>query len=242
MKLHQLLAVQKGAKQRAYAELTEAHKLNQKETLFNGRVRTYTPATDDGERLPTESVWVQRTAQAALDLLREKEAAGFDLDFAVEATNRNASADVVVDGKVIVPNAPATWLIHVEKRLSDIKDYIDKIPTLNPSERWSLDPNTGLYRTDVIQTTRTRKVPKVIVKYEATQHHPAQTELVQIDEIAGVWNTTQTSGALPVPVKQRMLDRVGVLLDAVRVAREKANQAEVVTADAGKLLLDFIIG
>jgi hypothetical protein len=63
------------------------------------------------------------------------------------------------------------------------------------------------------------------VKYEATEHHPAQTEIVHVDEVVGTWQTTQHSGALPEPRKRVLQKRLQTLIKAVKFAREAANEA-----------------
>ncbi len=40
-RLNQIIAIEKGIKSRAYAELTELHKAAQKPDLFHGFVKTY---------------------------------------------------------------------------------------------------------------------------------------------------------------------------------------------------------
>ena len=57
--LNQIVAVEAGVKSETTRVETDLHRLSQNETLLSGRVRTYTPRDDDGERLPPESQPVQ---------------------------------------------------------------------------------------------------------------------------------------------------------------------------------------
>ena len=54
---------------------------------------------------------------------------------------------------------------------------------LDPGSDWSVDPGTGLYKTDNTLTQRTKKVQRPITLYEATKEHPAQTQLITEDVI-----------------------------------------------------------
>ena len=95
------------------------------------------------------------------------------------------------------------------------------------NEDWKPDVNSNLYKTEPIETHRTKKVPKVLIRYEATDKHPAQTEVYNEDVIIGYWNTEKLSGAIPIPDKEKLLKKVEKLIKAVKMARETANSIEV---------------
>ncbi len=83
--------------------------------------------------------------------------------------------------------------------------FVDKMVELDQGEAWTLDENAGLFRSEPVKQHRTKKLQRPIVKYEATEHHPAQTELITDDVVIGHWTTVKFSGALPRPAKKRML-------------------------------------
>ena len=112
--------------------------------------------------------------------------------------------------------------------------------TLDEAQEWSVDPNSGLFRTPPRLTQRTKKVKRAIVLYPATEQHPAQTQMVDEDILIGHYKTTNFSGALPVPEKKAMLERVQALGKAVKFAREQANSTEVEEKKVGDALLGFI--
>ena len=112
------------------------------------------------------------------------------------------------------------------KQLTDLHTFVGNLPTLDPAEEWSFDVAAGVYKTPASQTTKTKKVSKPIVLYPATDHHPAQTQLTQEDQVVGHWTKVSQSGALPGPEKTTMLERVEKLQRAVKFAREAANQAD----------------
>ncbi len=79
-----------------------------------------------------------------------------------------------------------------------------------------------------------------MVLYDATEHHPAQTQLISEDVTIGHWETTYRSGALPVPRKEEILDRIDELRDAVKRARSRANDTEVRRREIGEVLLGYL--
>ena len=91
-----------------------------------------------------------------------------------------------------------------------------------------------------MQTQKTKKEQRPIVLYHATEHHPAQTQLITEDVVIGHWTTTKWSGAIPRPRKRALLERIVKLEEAVKFARERANSIDATEAHAGRRILDFI--
>jgi len=164
----------------------------------------------------------------------------FDFTLTKDAGNTNAFSDIMVDGETFAHNVPATFIIFLEKQLIDIRTMINSIPTLDINEDWKSDVNSKLYKTDSIETHRTKKVPKVLIKYEATDKHPAQTEVYNEDVIIGYWNTEKLSGAMSIPIKESILKRVEKLIKAVKIAREKANNTDVVKQEIGDAIFKYL--
>ena len=154
-----------------------------------------------------------------------------------------ATAPLRVEGLELAAEVPVTFLLFLEKQLTDLRTFVDKLPVLDGNETWYDDPNTGLYRTDAVQTHRTKKVQKPLVLYPATPEHPAQTQLVTEDIVAGYWNTVKHSGAIQAPRKVVMAERVEKLLRAVKEAREAANGIEeVAVPNIGEVVLEYVFG
>jgi len=226
-RLNQIVAVEQGIKSKARDAVTAFYHTAQKVALFSGINRTYTPKDDDGDRLPAESTKVQVTVP---QLLKDAETALsrlFDVTATKEYANASATADVVVDGRTIVFDAPVPYLLFLEKQLVDIRTFVSKLPTLDQASEWVYDDNNDVYKTTPVQTVRTKKVPRNWVKAEATDKHPAQVEIFHEDVIVGTWTKVDTSGAIPVTRKNELLERVDTLAQAVKFAREQANEFEV---------------
>lgn len=241
-KLNQIIAIEKGVKSQAYGELTTLHRDSQKADLFNGFAKSYRKKDEDGEDYPPERKRVQLVASEVLKKVTQLQTGLFDVTATKDWANCHARADVVVDGQVLIKDAPATYLLFLEKQLSDMRTFLEKLPTLDEGEEWQADPNSNLFKTAPITTHRTKKVPKVIVKYPHSEHHPAQTELVNEDVIVGWWDTVKHSGAIPIPRKQQLLARVDRFMKAVKFAREEANNAEVESIEVGEKVFGYLFG
>jgi hypothetical protein len=239
-RLNQIIAVEKGIKSRSQKELTEAHQALQKPALLSGIARTYRPKDEEGEQLPPEATKVQMKAEEIIrrtsDILTEL----FDVTATKDWANCQARADVVVDGKPLLRAVPVTYLLFVEKQLVDLHTFIKKLPVLDASETWALDVSADCWATEPVQTVKTKKVPRNHVKAEATDKHPAQVEVYHEDIVVGYWKTVKFSGALPAKRVNELVDRVERLQQAVKFAREEANNQAVEEQKIGRSLLSYL--
>jgi len=239
-KLNQIIAVATGTKGRAQKALTAVHHKLQKAQLLSGISRAYRPKDEDGESLPAESTEVQYSVHEAIKDATLALTGLFDVVATLDRANCLAAADVKVKGVLVLSAVPVTTLIFLEKQLVDLHTLIEKLPTLDVSESWELNPSSSFWSTRMHETTRTKKLPKAFVKYEATKEHPAQVDLVAEDVIVGYWETVKFSGAIPEAHKMALITRVQSLLDAVKYAREEANSIDVQDTKIGSEVLEFI--
>jgi len=240
MKINQVTAIEKTTKNRVEDALTAVYQQVQKADLFEGLSRQYRPIDDKGEQLPPESKKVQVIATEALQEGLKALTELFDITATKDYSNQTARANVVIDGQVLIQDAPVPFLLFLEKKLIDIRTFASSLPTLDPAEDWKFDANVKLSRTEPKNTHRTKKVTKPIVKYDATDKHPAQTELITEDVLVGFWELTKLSGAITVPTKKALVERVERLQTAVKVAREEANAAPAVQKFVGADITNFL--
>lgn len=239
-KLNQILAIEKGIKTRVYAEFTELHQSTQKASLMNGFHKSYQPRDEDGETYPAESQKVQHQAADVLERVAKGLTELFDITATKDWANCTARANVVVDGATLLSDVPATYLLFLEKQLADLHTFVAKMAELDAGSDWNVDPSTGLYKTDPMSTQRTKKVQKPITLYEATKEHPAQTQLITEDVIAGSWLTIKYSGAIAAPRKKVLLARIEKLTNAVKFAREQANASEAPDKKLGQDVFAYL--
>ena len=240
MKQNQIIALVAGKKSRIQKFMTGLHHGWQKERL-SGISRTFAPLEDGGETFPSESRVVQLHVSDAVNSLMNELSDFITVVATQECGNTSAVADIAVGEAIIAKAVPVTVLLFLEKQLNDLRAFASNIPVLPTDREWRFDEAKNCWVTQAEETVKTQKKVEVVVKYDATKEHPAQTELISIDRTVGHWTTIHMSGALPESERNAIIGRVELLQDAVKVAREQANSIEVeLRKDIGVSLLGFI--
>ncbi|MFC3493267.1 DUF7873 family protein [Glycomyces rhizosphaerae] len=241
-KLNQIIAIEKSVKAKAARALGDAGRELAKAPLLSGISRTYQPKDEEGEQLPPESTKVQRRVE---EQLREVSAAMtrlFDVTATKDRTNALATADIAVDGEVLVADVPVTYLLFLEKQLAELQSFVKALPVLDAGESWTFNDASDAFATDPVKTVRTKKIPRNHVKAEATEEHPAQVEVYYEDIPVGYWTTVKFSGAAPAKRVVQLSDRLEKLQLAVKFAREEANGTEVVDEKIGDKVFGYLLG
>lgn len=240
-KLNQVLAIEKGVRSKSDRLITDRYQQVEKEPLLSGISRVYTPKEEDGDQLPSEQTLVQVKVGEVLKANAADFTSLFDVVLTKDAGNQGASADVVIDDQTILSGVPVSTLLFLEKQLTDLYTVCRKLPTLDPADTWSYDPQRSIYVTEPEERVRNKKVPRNHVLAEATDKHPAQVQVYNEDIVAGTWKTIKFSGAMPIDEHKALLDRIAALQNAVKYAREQANSLEVQWQEMGKTVFDFIL-
>lgn len=245
-KLHEVLAIEKGVKNRSYGVITELDKLDQKVDLFYGFDKIFQPLVEDqgGDHVsqPPQRKTIQCRALEHVDTAKKAMIEILDITAMKDITNTKTTATVQIGDQVVIEAVPVSYLLFLEKQLKDIADFIRRIPTLDPSVDWKWSDETNCYIAPMTWTNSTKKQPRVITLAEATEHHPAQTHIEYEDVPVGKWETTRYSSALPAALKSEMLDRCIKLWDAVKQARERANAVEATKVDMGAKIMNYVLG
>lgn len=241
-KLHQIVAVLNGKKNKCLGEITELHKRCQNGDLFSGSSRTYEPNTDGDEKLPDETKYPQMDAREIIIRCSKLWEDYLDTSLLVDNGSSQARANVVVNGATILANVPVLHLIFLDQQLNDIRKFVATLPVLDPNHDWEFDPDRDWNVTKPTKQNRNIKRKRVITKAEATDKFPAQADIVDVDEWVGVFTSTKFGTGIQGARKREYLDRVDQLIDAVKMAREEANQIEVEQRKEAKRLFDFIFG
>lgn len=240
MKLNQLIAIINGVKQASAKAGTEVYQLCQKPALFQGLSRTYSPREEDGYVYPAESQKITFKAKDAISKFVEARSEFFDLAATQDWANTEAKSSIVVDGVTVLADVPVPYLLFLEKQLQDVKTFVGSIPVLAIDKEWDYDTNRDCYVTEPKLTTKTKKITKPVVLYEATKEHPAQVKEVSEDVIEGTWSLIEFSGALPASKINELKQRVDALLKAVVQAREEANGMEVAQKKAATAIFNYL--
>jgi hypothetical protein len=242
-KLHQVLAVMNSLKDKA-AKITQEtiHVFRSKHERFSGLRRTYKPLIENGQELPSEEKPLATTVGEKLAHFSECYIPYLDALFQVDLTNTKALAEIEVD-EFKVLNVPSTFLMQLDKRLNEIRNVINLIPTLDPGYKW-IDSNegAGVWRVDTPQTRfKTKKTLKFQEISPATKEHRAQVEKWTEDETIGVWEEILTSGGLTVHQKYLILDRLDKLQIAVKSALAQANNVDQRKEKIGSKLFKYLL-
>ena len=223
--------------------VTESVKAFESEGLFTGLVKEYTPAAEGGTPLDKQEKLVVTTVPERLDWTKGFVVDLIDHELIRDLSNQKAVADLVINGKTIATGLPATFLLVLEKRLTALRGVYEGVPVLDASKPWVAAPglvNQFLY--GPVVTNRTEKKTKPVVLYAATDKHPAQVKEVTEDIHVGKFEQVNFSGAVTTATKAKYLGNLDLLIAAVKAARMRANDVEVVERSIGEALFGFING
>lgn len=234
MKLHELLAVETNLENQANKVRSDlAGIFEKKRHLFEEKRVTFTPNGENQAPVTETQSDIQTSVVKELGWIQDHLVKALNASYQVAETNMTARADVVLEddaGTVLLKAVPATALLELEKRMTELSGLMNAIPTLDPAKGFTLDSARGYFKAREVTKTRTRKEKKLFVKYEATKEHPAQTELLDQDVPVGTIQELEWSGLITPAAKAELINRVEMVNRAVRRARSRANDTEVDTS------------
>jgi hypothetical protein len=122
---------------------------------------------------------------------------------------------------------------------------IREAPIFDPVRPWTADPDADrphVLRAEPVTTIRKGRARKYNVMVEATKEHPAQVDVVEVEEPVGEIRSYEWTGKLSIAKKTALVDQVDKLIAAVKQARSRANAIEVNTEiKIGKALTRFLL-
>lgn len=247
-KLHEVLAVESGLQ-------TTAKKVNE-ETIrtFGKKDEHFVETTrrveffDEADREKLNTTEHKAMVTTVLDKLlytATPNIRAIDAYLQLGATNQKAVADIEINGVLLAKDVPTTVLLGLETRLAELRHIYEAIPTLAPGPVWELDLDArthgGVYRArDPEVTFSTKRQIKPVVLAPATKEHPAQVQAVPEDVPVAKIIKQHKSGMMTSAQKSELLERLDKLLRAVKRARQRANNTEVVKVNMGKALFDYL--
>jgi len=243
-KLHEFLGSQTQVHTQADKCRTDlANTFEKKRHLFGESLVQYTP-DGEGAKTTTESQsTLQSTVAQELNWLTEILSKAYDSGATIDEGNMTARADVTLDnGDVLLPRVPATQLLALDKRLAELHQFVQGIPTLDPAKGFKLDADRGrgIYQAREVRKRRTKKDQVPIVLLAPTAEHPGQAQLITRDVEVGTIVEQEWSGLITPSTKATMLERVEELRRAVKQARARANDVVVDEVKIGRTVLDYV--
>lgn len=247
-KLHEILAVEDDLEKSTNAVTNEASVIftKKQEQHFEGFMKAYESFEENAFEEPSEVKEVVTSVGKKLQYVLKYWKKFLHVSIQKEATNQLAKADIIIDDIVLAKDVPATGLLSLEKRLSHIKKMFLDIPTLEPGKKWIVSNRTTneigtIYEVENKETKfRTKNVQQHSVVVQATEHFPAQVVTSNQDTIIGKYEKTIWSGKILPADKSKYLEKIDTLIAAVKQARQRANQQEVVEINYIDKLIDFI--
>lgn len=247
-RLHAVLAVEGDLAGHSKRTLDETRKTFGRGEMFKGYVKTLKMHDENREHeeeaggdiraLPT-------TVGERLDFTAKAVIRYLDAYLQKETTNQTAKADIIVDDAEIAKNVPATALLGLEKRLHELRGVFEAVPTLDQGTEWDRAPDQGTHiwksRNPEVRN-KTEKSMSVIELSPATKEHKAQVQGINKDIVVGKITTHSVSGMVTSAQKSVWLGKIDKLIRAVKQARTRANQAEVVECSIGDALFKYILG
>lgn len=248
-KLHELLAVEAGLKQTAHNVLDEAKiTFAKRHEHFSGDVRSYTCKVEHDPSEVEEGIVdrneIVTTVGDKLRYIMAPLGRFVDLMVTKDTANQVAVADIEIDEGIVISGVPVTTLLSMEDEIKKLRDVIAEIPTLAPGKSWIPAPDLGpeIFKMEHPEVkTRTRKVPRSHIEYEATKEHPAKVQTYMEDIPIGFYTTERTSGAITPADKSALLARVDTVFRAIKQARQRANSTEVAQRKIFYPIADYIL-
>ena len=245
-RLHQILAIEANLLSIATTAMAEAAKIFSKGTGFVGRyLHLKMAAGERSHENTSEYQEITTTVPDKLDYVFSKLGPYWDSIFNKESANQIAHADLVVDGTVILKDAPATFLLAMEAKLVAVREMFLLIPTHEPGIDWVPDPDkgNGVFKSrNLIQRNRTEKQVRADVIVQATDKFPAQVEKTTFDAVIGQYLETKFTGSISPSAKAAYLARIDGLIVACKRARSTANDTQIEEQSVSKNLISYILG
>lgn len=240
--LAQVVAIEADVRKQVATRLGESRRGLDAQGMLEGLSAEYQPLIEDGEQLPPEGNRVQATVKEMIEATRDTLLDLFDTTAARDYTNSQTDtvADVRVGEDVLVRAAPMPYLLWLDRQLDDVETFVRRLPTLPADTEWELVEERGVYRSEPRETMRQVNVHKVITMAEATDKHPAQTQLVALPESVGRWTRRKYSGAVPPERREQILRRIRLLRRAVHTAREQVKRVDALDPAPGAAVLSYL--
>jgi hypothetical protein len=247
-KLHELLAVETDREKVFKNMVNEGiNTFKKKADIFLGHHKRLEMRDDERkfeEDASEDHKALVSTVDEKLNFVAKSAITYFDSLYQKEKANQTALADLVMpDGTVLEKSMPATALLGLENRLKFLRSLYESVPTLSPGIEWEKDEmdRKGVWKTKHPETSA--KIEKIVqhkIVAEATKEHPAQVTEWSDNVVVGKFITNRTSGMLTPLQKSEYLEKIDMLIQSAKKARQRANNVEVSKDQIGRKIFDFI--
>lgn len=242
--LGQVIAVEKTTRKKDNDEGARIQNALVRQGAVNGSIKTYKSDMEEpppSEQIAAKILEVRARAEDALKEARRYSVPAMDITATKDATNQAAVADLMAGGVILVPAVPISHLLWLEDYLQQWRNFLAKLPTLDPTVRWRFDEGQGLYESVPEETMRMVKEETPLVLLAPTKEHAGQVKTIMKETPAGKYTTIAQSGAITEQRKQQLLDRMHTLQLATKDAISRANKTSAVEVREGDAIMDFLL-
>ena len=246
--LHEILAVLPSLKGAAHEIIKETlHVFSKRGQLFEGALKTYRPLEEGGNPEEPQAHHLASTVGEKLSHLAEIFGPFIDASFQIDATNRDAVATIKV-GDLEIKDVPSTFLLQLDKRISEMRSIYGALPVLDPKSKWTPanDKGKGIWDAEREISYRTTKKLRHKELSPAIARDgvgiPAQIEKWTEDTRTGEWTNKRWSGMITVSQKYELLKRLDELQRAVKKGLTQANRVDHRKDKVAAQLFEFIHG
>lgn len=246
--LHHLLAIERQTRNTAETILGETVDLFNKGSQLSGETKEYFPKDEDGKPLPRVDKEVVTTVPDRLAWTWKHFSKLLDFEYRRDAANLKAIASLNFGPEALTSNsaqcdAPATFLLALEKHIEKLIALYNRIPTLDMAKRWTPASREGVFQHGPIKTYRTEKKTVPVVLVAPTDKHPAQVKAETEDVPVGHFDHIVFSGAVHPKDKARWIGKLDELRARVKQARMEANRQEIgAEIKIGEMIRQFVHG
>lgn len=248
MKLYELLVIEPDVRGRVRNIIQETvntfkHKFMELYTGFIDTLKHFD--SNDAISDTVDRKEITDTVVSKIDYTFQHVAEYYDLLLKKEMANTEAQADLTVGTVTFAKDLPATFLLGLENRLTELREVLVNMPTVPEGIAWEPDVEKGknIFRSKFPQERfKTKNVLKPFVMAAATDKHPAQVEkLTEVLNVGKYQKVLWDSRVTPAQ-KSEILGRFDTLMSAVKTARQKANAVDVPKdAEIGSKLFNYIL-
>jgi hypothetical protein len=248
--LHEILAVNNDLSVKANTLINETiNTFKNKKEHFEGIQKIYKAFDDeDNDLIPPEEKRIVETVKDKINYTAKSIIDNIDVELTKNETNLLAKAELtIIDDKQLVSynfgKFSVSSLMDLEKQLTNIRKLYLSIPTLDNTKEWipSKQDLKEIYKTSEAEIKyRTKQIPKSFIRAEATKEHKAQVDVYNETIQVGKYETTYKSGKISSEDKATLINRIDILLIAIKKAKSKANQQIIEQKTIGQELFDFI--
>lgn len=212
-----------------------------REHQFSGHLKTYKPVQEGGQGEEPEHTPMVLTVGEELAHFQATFSPFLNAELQMCETNTEAKATVEV-GSFKLVDAPATFLLQLEKHIGEVRKVIDAIPVLDGKHQWEEDgqQGAGVWKSKPEITYRTKKELQHKVMFEGDEHHPPQIEKWQEDVRIGSYTTERHSGLITIKQKIGLLRKLDKLQQGVKKARSEANKIKHSTATIAEEVFEYL--